>query len=74
MSRLPSVSAEKVIKALHKAGFVSVRQRGSHVYLAHPDGRATVVPMHRGESIGRGLLRQIISDAKMERDEFLRLL
>ena len=30
--------AMKVIKALSKIGFETVRKRGSHVVLKHPDG------------------------------------
>ena len=74
MTRLPSVTAETVMKALGKAGFRVDRQRGSHRYLKHSDGRATVVPVHKGENIGRGLLRKIIRDTEMDRDEFLKLL
>jgi predicted RNA binding protein YcfA (HicA-like mRNA interferase family) len=74
MTRLPSLKGEDVIKALSKAGFQVLRQKGSHIYLKHPDGRATVVPVHKGESLGRGILRKIIGDADMERDEFLKLL
>ncbi len=74
MSRLPSLTGEQVIKALGKAGFQVLRQRGSHVYLKHPDGRATVVTIHQGESVGRGLLRKILHDADLNREEFLRLL
>ena len=54
MTRLPALTGDRIIKALAKAGFIVDRQRGSHVYLKHPDGRATVVPVHKGESIGRG--------------------
>jgi hypothetical protein len=32
------------------------------------------VPVHKGEEIGRGLLRKIIKDAKLSREEFLKLL
>jgi len=74
MTRLPSLTGEQVVKALGKAGFQVLRQRGSHVYLKHPDGRATVVPVHKGESVGRGLLRKIMQDADLSRDEFLKLL
>jgi predicted RNA binding protein YcfA (HicA-like mRNA interferase family) len=74
MTRLPSLKGEDVIKALSKAGFQVLRQKGSHIYLKHPDGRATVVPVHKGESLGRGILRKIIRDADMGRDEFLKLL
>jgi predicted RNA binding protein YcfA (HicA-like mRNA interferase family) len=55
---LRPVPARKVIKLLNKVGFQTIRQRGSHVILKHPDGRVTVVPIHPGEDIGRGLLLQ----------------
>jgi predicted RNA binding protein YcfA (HicA-like mRNA interferase family) len=74
MTRLPSLTGQQIIKALHKAGFQIFRQRGSHVYMKHLDGRATVIPVHRGESVGRGLLSTIIKDADINREEFLRLL
>ncbi len=74
MTRLPSLTGEEVVKALSKVGFQVLRQKGSHVYLKHTDGRATVVPMHKGESMGRGLLRKIIQDAELSREEFLKLL
>jgi len=74
MTRLPSLTGEQVVKALGKAGFQVLRQRGSHIYLKHPDGRATVVPVHKGESVGRGLLRKIMQDAELSREEFLKLL
>jgi predicted RNA binding protein YcfA (HicA-like mRNA interferase family) len=71
---LRSIPAKKVIKVLNKIGFEVVRQRGSHVILKHPDGRVTVVPVHSGEDIGRGLLSKIIKDTRMTREEFLKLL
>jgi len=74
MTRLPSLSGEQIVKALGKAGFQVLRQKGSHIYLKHPDGRATVVPVHKGESVGRGLLGIIIQDADLGREEFLKLL
>jgi len=74
MTRLPSLTGEQVVKALGKAGFQVLRQKGSHIYLKHPDGRATVVPVHKGESVGRGLWRKIIQDAELSREEFLKLL
>jgi predicted RNA binding protein YcfA (HicA-like mRNA interferase family) len=42
--------------------------------MKHPDGRSTVVPVHSGEELGRGILVEIISDVRMSRDEFLDLL
>ncbi len=71
MNKLPILSGQEVIKILGKIGFEVVRQKGSHVYLRHPDGRATVVPLHKGRDIDRGLLRKIIRDVQISRDEFL---
>jgi len=68
------VSARKVIKVLFRLGFKIVRRRGSHVVLKHEDGRVTVVPVHAGEKIGRGLLLKIIKDAKLSKEQFLKLL
>jgi len=71
---LRPLTAKEVIKILSKMGFVVVRQCGSHAFLKHSDGRATVVPVHPGEEIGRGLLSKIIKDTKLTRKEFLKLL
>ena len=38
--------------------------------LKHPDGRATVVPVHRGEIIGPGLLSKIIKDTELAKEDF----
>lgn len=56
MSTFPSISGTKLIKALKKADFDVVRVRESHHFLQHTDGRCTVVPVHRGESISIVLL------------------
>ncbi len=74
MSRLPSLTGKQVIAALKKAGFVTERQRGSHSFLRNPDGRATVVPAHTGETIGPGLLSKILRDAELTKDDLLKLL
>jgi predicted RNA binding protein YcfA (HicA-like mRNA interferase family) len=71
---LRPIKAERLIKILAEAGFKPVRQRGSHVLLKRDDGRVTVVPVHRGEEIGRGLLSKILKDAGLTREEFLKLL
>lgn len=69
MSALPLLSGSQLIRALRKLGFEVVRIRGSHHFLQHPDGRCTVVPIHRGETIGRGLLAQILRDCDLSREE-----
>lgn len=74
--RLPSLKAEEVIRALRKAGFEIARIKGSHHILRHRDdpSRGTVVPVHKGQDIKRGLLRKIIGDAGLTPDEFKSLL
>jgi predicted RNA binding protein YcfA (HicA-like mRNA interferase family) len=74
MTRLPALTGDQIVKALGKAGFQALRQKGSHVYLKHPDGRTTVVPVHKGESLGRGLFRKILRDIELSDEEFLKLL
>ncbi len=73
MSKLPIVSAAQMSKILRHLGFSFVRQKGSHAYFKHPDGRATVVPIHRGEDLGRGLIRSILRDVDVPPEEFERL-
>jgi len=63
-----------VIKALSRIGFQTVRQRGSHLFMKHPDGRSTVIPVHPGEELGRGILMEIMSDVGLSKKEFLELL
>jgi predicted RNA binding protein YcfA (HicA-like mRNA interferase family) len=47
--KLPALTGKQIVEILKKAGFEEVRQKGSHVFLRHPDGRRTVVPVHAGE-------------------------
>jgi hypothetical protein len=50
-----------------------IRQKGSHAYFQHSDGRATVVPIHRGEDLGRGLIRAILRDIEITPERFEQL-
>jgi predicted RNA binding protein YcfA (HicA-like mRNA interferase family) len=74
MSKLPSVTGKDLIAALGKVGFQVIRVKGSHHFVRHPDGRATVVPVHAGESIGPGLLIRILRDCDLRRDKLTELL
>lgn len=51
MTRLGMVSSKQLVKILLSIGFRVEHQKGSHAFFQHPDGRATVVPIHRGEDI-----------------------
>jgi len=65
MSRAPRLTGNQLISALTRSGFEVVRTKGSHHFLRHSDGRATVVPVHSGETIGPGLLHKILQDCEM---------
>ncbi|MBN1936099.1 MAG: type II toxin-antitoxin system HicA family toxin [Anaerolineae bacterium] len=68
MPLLTVVRGSDLVKVLQRAGFVVVRQRGGHVRLEHPDGRAVTVPVHARQDVGRGLLRKILRDAELSGD------
>ena len=72
---MPVASGKDVIKALSKVGFRVVRQKGSHVRLEKVEGEKIIkltVPMHK--TLKKGTLRQIITDAELDMDGFLKLL
>lgn len=73
MSRLSPIRGRELIKLLERLDFEKVHQKGSHVRMAHKDGRKTTVPMHAGEKIGVGLLRKILRDVNITRSEFEKL-
>ncbi len=75
MPKLPSVSGERVVKALKRAGFVQLRQKGSHVSLEKRTGDKvwkTVVPMH--SEVAKGTLADILKQCGLMLAEFLELL
>ena len=46
MPKFPLLTAKEFIKVLDKLGFKCIRQKGSHIFFEHPDGRTTVIPNH----------------------------
>jgi predicted RNA binding protein YcfA (HicA-like mRNA interferase family) len=75
MSRLPQVTARQMLAALQRAGFVTKRVKGSHHYLVHQTdpSRRTTVAVHSGDLPARNL-QDMLKQAKISRDEFLKLL
>jgi len=74
MPKLPQISGKELCKIIEKIGFKKILGRGSHVRFKHSDGRRTVVPVHGNEKIGKGLLREILKQIKLSREEFMGLL
>jgi predicted RNA binding protein YcfA (HicA-like mRNA interferase family) len=73
MKKLPVISGKECIKVLQKAGFLVIRQKGSHISLLRKDPYAQlVVPNHR--ELDRGTLRAIIRQAGLTVEEFLEFL
>jgi predicted RNA binding protein YcfA (HicA-like mRNA interferase family) len=69
MPRRKRLTGKELIRALKKFGFDVVRVQGSHNRLRNPDGRVTTVPVHAGETIGPGLLAQILRDCELTHEE-----
>jgi predicted RNA binding protein YcfA (HicA-like mRNA interferase family) len=69
MPKLRKLKGREVIKVLKDHGFNVIRIKGSHHFLRHADGRCTVGPVHAGETLGPGLLRQILRDTEMTKDD-----
>lgn len=74
MSRLPIVNFSAMEKILKKLGFKAVRQKGSHVFFRHIDGRTTTLPNHGGRILARPLIREILREIEISPEEFNELL
>lgn len=70
MSRLPIVDFKKMEKVLLRLGFAVVRQKGSHVFYRHPDGRTTTLPHHPGSDLARPLIREILREIDCTPERF----
>lgn len=74
MAKLPVITGKQALKALHTAGFAVVKVRGSHYHLRDDKGRNVFVPVHAGEVVAPGTLRNILSAANLSPEEFSKLL
>ncbi len=74
MSKLPLVDAKTFERILFALGFRKIRQKGSHVFYRHSDGRYTTLPHHKGRDIGRSLTRDILRQIRITPEEFIDLL
>ena len=78
MSKLPSVSSDKIIKSLLKAGFdyAPIKGKGSHTALVgeglHGEKFLVIIP--KRNPIPKGTLISIIKQSGYSKDEFITLL
>ena len=69
MSQLKIITSAQMCRLIESAGFNNVRQRGSHRFYRHADGRTAVVPVHASD-LDRTLIRKILKDIDMSIDEY----
>ncbi len=71
MSDLPQVNGARVVRALERAGFVLLRQTGSHAQMRHATDltRRVSVPVHKGTDLKPGTLRGILRAARLTVDD-----
>jgi predicted RNA binding protein YcfA (HicA-like mRNA interferase family) len=74
MTNWPTLKSLEIARGLKKAGFHITRQKGSHARFEHADGRATTLPVHADQDIGRGLFRKILRDVEMSIEDFKKFL
>jgi len=70
MTQLKLLSATKLERLILKLGFVKVRQKGSHAFYRHEDGRTTTIPHHSNKDLPRPLLRTILREIRLSIDEY----
>ncbi len=70
--KLPRISGRECIKALEKAGFYQVRQKGSHIVMRRDDPFCQlIVPDHK--ELDTGTLRAIIRQSGLSIEEFIKI-
>lgn len=70
MSKLKLVNSRTMEKLLLRLGFEKVRQKGSHVFYRHPDGRTTTIPHHKTRMLARPLIREILREIEITIDDY----
>ena len=70
MTKLRLIDATTMEKLLFSLGFVKTRQKGSHVFHRHINGRTTTIPHHKGRVLSRPLIREILKDIEITPNEY----
>jgi predicted RNA binding protein YcfA (HicA-like mRNA interferase family) len=78
VSKLPSVSSDKIIKRLLKAGFdyAPIKGKGSHIALVRKGnhGEKYLVIIPKRDPVPKGTLISIIKQSGLTREEFIKLM
>ena len=70
MTPVGVVNFRTMERVLFRLGFERVRQKGSHVFYRHADGRTTTLPHHAGRDLARPLVREILREIEITREQF----
>jgi len=75
VSKVPVISYKVVIKALQRNGWIVVRQKGSHIRLQkHILNEVLKITIPAHSPIKRSTLSHIIKQARIDLEDFLKLL
>lgn len=72
--RLPRVTASEAVRAIERAGFILVRQSGSHKIYRDPQGKRATIPYHSGKALHPKVLLSILRDAGLTVEAFIELM
>ena len=70
MSKLKLLTSKELERLLFNLGFEKVRQKGTHAFYKHIDGRCTTIPFHRNVNLPRPLIRTILNDINLSVEEY----
>ena len=74
MPKLNLISTKKMVKILKYLGFELLRNKGSHHFFFNKDsGKTTVIPIHSTETLGIGILKEILKDIDLSVEEYEKL-
>lgn len=66
------IKPKELVNFLLKLGFYKIRQKGSHLRLAHSDGRKVTIAVHN-KPISKGTLSAILQQAKLSKKNLSKL-
>ncbi len=71
MPKLPVVTPKRFVQVIEKLGFFRYSKgKGSHLVMAHLDGRKVTVPVH-SKDIPTGTLLAMLRDIDLTKKEFI---
>ena len=73
--KLANISGRKIIKVLYSLGYKLSRQnRGNHRIFTHPFLPPVTIPVYKKKTIKPGLLKGILNEIGISREEFFQKL